>query len=89
MRYCQIEIGVIVYLKYKIGIENKIWFVFTTFTLKQFGDDYNTTNTGLHHPNCHEECPNQCSNNWTYYTYADGWLVDRSINVSCGKTFII
>ena len=62
---------------------------FTYCALKQFGPDYNITRTGLYNPQCHEACPNQCSNDWNYYTYADGWLVDRSINVSCGENFII
>ena len=73
--------------------EMKYWqagFVFTNFTLTQFGDDYNITTTRLHHPNCHEECPNQCTNDWRYNAnIRNYWVVDKSIDVSCGRTFII
>ena len=54
----------------------------TNSSLKQFGE-YNTTTAGLYHPQCHLGCPNQCSNTWNYFD--NGWHVERSINVSCGR----
>ena len=58
---------------------------------KQVGSDLGdlqSTRAGLSHSTCNEECPTLCSNQWRYY---DGrnLQIDTSINVSCGKPFII
>ena len=49
----------------------------------QIGRDYNGTVSGIHHGTCKEGCPNQCTNEWKYWN--DGWHVDISIKISCGK----
>lgn len=51
----------------------------------QIGPDYNKTTAGLQHPNCNEECPDQCTNQWKYSD--NGWHFDGSIEILCGTIF--
>ena len=49
----------------------------------QIGEDYYNDDTWIYHQKCKEECPNQCTNSWQYWS--GGWQVDNSIKISCGK----
>ena len=49
----------------------------------QIWGDYTSTFAGIYHKSCKDECPNQCTNKWEYWD--NGWHVDNSIKISCGK----
>ena len=70
--------------------------------LKQVGPNYNDSEyAALSHSKCTEQCPASCSNPWSYFrrdrylmfemtaTIHEHFVVDTSINVSCGKNWII
>ena len=38
----------------------------------------------MYHSNCRAPCPNLCDSQWQY-SDNDGWHVDNSIKVACGK----
>ena len=69
---------------------------------KQVGPNYNSSTCMLIHETCNAECPASCSHEWAYFTRGPGYdhpelqrifttssfVVDESINVSCGKNSI-
>ena len=73
--------------------------VFDLICLKQVGPSYNDTEYAeLSLKKCGEQCPATCSNQWSYFKRSphpnytnfelEYWVVDTSINVSCGKNSI-
>ena len=48
------------------------------------GNDYNTTSGAVYHPTCKTDCPELCSDDWSYTN--PGWATNQTVDVSCTRS---
>ena len=47
------------------------------------GNDYNTTSGAIYHPTCKTDCPELCSDDWSYTN--PGWATNQTVDISCTR----
>ena len=48
------------------------------------GNDYNTTSGAIYHPTCKTDCPELCSDEWSYTN--PGWATNQTVEISCTRS---
>ena len=48
------------------------------------GNDYNTTSGAIYHPTCKTDCPELCSDDWSYTN--PGWATNQTVDISCNRS---
>ena len=79
------------YQKYKNDLNGKpVWkngdnsFLFSDRNgFWSIGNDYNTTSGAIYHPNCKTDCPELCSDNWSYTN--PGWATNQTVVIACAR----